>query len=46
MLNEKYINIKVPKDLYEQLKAVAESKNISLASLIRIIATEYVKAGK
>lgn len=42
----KILNMQMPKELYDKLKALAERKCISLASLIKIIATEYIeKAG-
>lgn len=37
------LNMQMPKHLYDQLKAIAEKKCISLASLIKIIATEYIE---
>lgn len=46
-MNDKALNIKIPSDLYEKLKKEAEKKNISLASLIRLICSEYFeKSGK
>ena len=41
-MNDAALNIKLPKDLYNQLKEIAQKKNISLASLVRIICTEYI----
>jgi len=40
-MNDKALNIKIPSKLYEQLKEEAERKNISMASLVRIICSEY-----
>ncbi len=40
-MNDKTLNIKIPSKLYEQLKKEAERKNISLASLVRLICSEY-----
>lgn len=40
-MNDKTLNIKIPSKLYEQLKKEAKKKNISLASLVRIICSEY-----
>ncbi len=40
-MNDKALNIKIPSKLYEQLKAEAEKKNVSLASMVRIICSEY-----
>ena len=40
------LNMKLPNELAEQLKAVAKSKNISLSSLIRLTLTDFVKNNK
>ncbi|AEY66346.1 CopG family transcriptional regulator [Clostridium sp. BNL1100] len=40
-MNDKALNIKIPSELYEKLKKEAESKNISLASIVRLICSEY-----
>ena len=40
-MNDKALNIKIPSKLYEQLKTEAERKNVSLASIVRIICSEY-----
>lgn len=40
-MNDKALNIKIPSDLYNALKSEAEKKNISLASLVRLICSEY-----
>lgn len=40
-MNDKALNIKIPQELYDKLKREAEKKNISLASLVRIICSEY-----
>lgn len=40
-MNDKVLNIKVPTSLYERLKAEAAKKNISLASMVRLICSEY-----
>lgn len=45
-MNNKALNIKMPEDLYDALKAEAEKKNISLASLIRLICSEYLDKAK
>lgn len=42
-MNDKTLNIKIPSELYESLKKQAEKKNISLASLIRLICSEYLE---
>lgn len=41
-MNDKALNIKIPKELYDKLKKEAEKKNISLASLIRLLCSEYL----
>ena len=41
MVNDKSLNIKIPTELYEKLKDEAKKKNISLASLVRLICSEY-----
>jgi predicted HicB family RNase H-like nuclease len=40
-LNDKALNIKIPQELYNKLKKEAEKKNISLASLVRMLCSEY-----
>ncbi|MBQ8823776.1 MAG: hypothetical protein IJZ64_00920 [Ruminococcus sp.] len=40
-MNDKALNIKIPSELYESLKEEAKRKNISLASLVRMICSEY-----
>lgn len=40
-LNDKTLNIKMPSELYDKLKDEAKKKNISLASLVRMICSEY-----
>jgi len=40
-MNDKALNIKIPESLYNQLKEEAKKKNISLASLVRMICSEY-----
>ncbi len=40
-MNDKALNIKIPAELYNQLKEEAAKKNISLASLVRLICSEY-----
>ncbi len=40
-MNDKALNIKIPSELYEKLKDEANKKNISLASLVRMICSEY-----
>lgn len=43
-MNDKSLNIKIPTELYEKLKDEAKKKNISLASLVRLICSEYFEA--
>jgi len=43
-VNDKSLNIKIPTELYEKLKDEAKKKNISLASLVRLICSEYFEA--
>lgn len=46
-MNDKALNIKLPKELYDNMKEIANKKNISLASLVRMVMTEYCdKEGK
>lgn len=40
-MNDKTLNMKMPSELYEKLQNEAESKNISVASLIRLILSEH-----
>lgn len=43
IINDATLNIKLPKELYSQLKELSKKKNISLAALVRIICTEYIE---
>ncbi len=40
-MNDKTLNIKMASELYDKLKEEAKKKNISLASLVRLICSEY-----
>ena len=40
-MNDKTLNIKIPTELYEKLKEEAKKKSISLASIVRLICSEY-----
>lgn len=40
-MNDRALNIKMPSELYDKLQAEAKKKNISLASLVRLICSEY-----
>lgn len=42
-MNDKTLNIKLSSELYDSLKKEAERKNISLASLVRLICSEYLE---
>ena len=42
----KILNMQMPKELYEQLQELAKKKNISLASLVKLITTEYLEKQK
>jgi hypothetical protein len=42
--NQAYIKVHLPLSLKQQLQALAEQRSISLSSLLRLIATEYIKA--
>jgi len=44
---DKVLNMKLPEKLYQDLKTLAERKNISQAALVRLILSEYMdKANK
>ncbi|WP_195277225.1 Arc family DNA-binding protein [Anaerotruncus rubiinfantis] len=45
-MNDKTLNIKMPSELYDLLKQEAAKKNISLASLVRLICSEYFEHKK
>ena len=40
-MNDKALNIKIPSARYDALKKEAAKKNISLASMVRLICSEY-----
>lgn len=40
-MNDRVLNIKIPSGLYEKLKTEAARKSISLASIVRLICSEY-----
>lgn len=46
LLNDKALNIKIPDKLYQALKDEAAKKNISLASIVRLICSEYLEEKK
>lgn len=37
------LNMKMPSKLYEEIQEKAKAKNISMASLINLICTEYLE---
>ena len=41
--NEAYIKVHLPKQLKQDLQALAQGRNISISSLLRLMATEYLK---
>jgi predicted HicB family RNase H-like nuclease len=41
IINDKTLNVKIPESLYNKLKEEANIKNISLASLVRMLCSEY-----
>jgi predicted DNA-binding ribbon-helix-helix protein len=43
MAKGKALNFTIPDELYEEIKEEAESKNISMASVVRIALSEYLK---
>jgi predicted DNA-binding ribbon-helix-helix protein len=43
MAKGKFLNFTIPDELYEEIKEEAESKNISMASVVRIALSEYLK---
>ena len=44
--NETYIKFRVPLDLKQSLLLLAKERNIALSSLLRLIASEYVKRNR
>ena len=44
--NTEAIYFRLPEKLYKELKDMADSKNINLSSMVRIILTEYIKQNK
>lgn len=45
-MNDRALNIKIPEELYNDLKEAAKSQNISMASLVRLLCTDYIEARK
>lgn len=46
MENQKVLNMRLPAKLYDELKEVAEKKNISMSAFIRMALTEYIEQQK
>lgn len=40
---DKVVNIKMPVEMYEKLKAQAKRKSIPLSSMVRLICSEYLE---
>jgi hypothetical protein len=45
-LSETLIKFVVPKQLKQELQAVAMSRNISLSALVRLVVSDYLKSRK
>jgi predicted DNA-binding ribbon-helix-helix protein len=43
MAKSRTLNIVVSDELYEQLKREADEKNVSIASIVRIACSEYLR---
>ena len=43
MKNDKALNFMVPQDLYNRLKEEADSKCVSVASIVRMACSEYLE---
>ena len=39
-------NIRIPDDLYSELKEAAKQKNITVAALIKLLCSEYIEKTK
>lgn len=44
--NEASIKVRLPEALYTEIKELADSKNINLSSMVRIILTDYINQTK
>lgn len=42
-MKQRFLNIQISNELYEKLKKKSESKGLSLAGLVRLIASEYLE---
>lgn len=40
------LNMRLPQKLYDEVKAAAEKKNISLAAFVRLVLSEYLEQQK
>ena len=45
-MNDKALNIKIPSEFYDKLKEEAQKKHISMASVVRMILSDYFDAKK
>jgi predicted HicB family RNase H-like nuclease len=45
-MNDKILNMRIPTSLYEDIKKIAIRNNISLASMVRLILSEYANKNK
>lgn len=45
-MNDKALNIKIPESLHKKLKEEAKKKNISMASVVRIILSEHFQGAE
>ncbi len=45
-MNDRALNIKIPSELYNALKAEAARKNISMAAIVRVICSDYFTGQK
>lgn len=45
-MNDKVLNMRIPTSLYEDIKTLAVKNNISLASMVRLILSDYASRNK
>lgn len=45
-MNDKSLNIKIPEKLHNDLVIISKRKNISMASLVRMVLTDYIDKEK
>lgn len=46
MVNDTRLAFTLPKELRDEIRRVAEEKNLSVASLIKVACTEYIERQK